>query len=226
MVSRPFRAAFPVLAMVLAFVPCLWLLSLKKYKVFAVMSLLLVLGLSFDIPAMHPFIMRLPSAVTLCLAIFRYMLPGFAMFMVIASSHSVSDFINAMRQIHLPMTFIISLSVVFRFVPTVHAERRSIRQAVRIRGMDGFYTLRHPLKKLAYEAIPLLTCCARIGDELSMASLCRGLSVTRPRTLRARDRLTTADWSLIVFSLLLLAGWIFALITQKGDGYALFSRSL
>ena len=48
---------------------------------------------------------------------------------------SVSEFISAMEKLHMPQAITIPMSVMFRLFPTIGAEWRSIRRAMRMRGI-------------------------------------------------------------------------------------------
>ena len=77
-----------------------------------------------------------------------------------------------MLRLHLSEKIIIPLSVMFRFFPTVMDEAASINAAMRMRGiyMGG----KNVGKMLEYRLVPLMTCCVKIGEELSAAALTRG----------------------------------------------------
>lgn len=68
----------------------------------------------------------------------------------------------------------------FRFFPTVADEAVSIGSAMRMR--DIRFGGRNAAKTIEYRMVPLMTCCVKIGEELSAASLTRGLGGTVKRT--------------------------------------------
>lgn len=79
----------------------------------------------------------------------------------------------AMNRMSLPQGLTISIAVMMRFFPTLSEEYRSIRDAMRMRGIafgGGKVT-----KMLEYRLVPLLFSCISIGDELSAAAVTRGL---------------------------------------------------
>jgi energy-coupling factor transport system permease protein len=103
---------------------------------------------------------------------------------LLVSTTKVSEFIAAMRKWHIPQSFIISISVMFRFFPTVKEEWNSIQDAMRMRGIG--ISLRNlvlkPLAMLEYILVPLLGSAVKIGEELSAAALTRGLDTSNQRT--------------------------------------------
>ncbi len=97
-----------------------------------------------------------------------------------------------MQRIHLSEKIIIPLSVMFRFFPTVMDEFRSINAAMKMRdiqlGGSGV------LKMLEYRLVPLMVCCAKIGEELSIAALTRGLGGPTKRTNICKIGFHIQDW--------------------------------
>lgn len=89
------------------------------------------------------------------------------------STTTVSEFTAAMQRMHLSDKIIIPLSVMFRFFPTVIDEFVSINAAMKMR--DIRIGGRNFSKMFEYRIVPLMTCCVKIGEELSAAALTRGL---------------------------------------------------
>ena len=89
------------------------------------------------------------------------------------STTTVSEFTAAMQRMHLSDKIIIPLSVMFRFFPTVIDESVSINAAMKMR--DIRIGGRNFSKMFEYRIVPLMTCCVKIGEELSAAALTRGL---------------------------------------------------
>ncbi len=93
---------------------------------------------------------------------------------------TVSEFTAAMLRIHVSEKIIIPLSVMFRFFPTVLDEFHSINTAMKMRGIQfGRVGI---TKMIEYRLVSLMTCYAKIGEELSAAALTRGLGGDAKRT--------------------------------------------
>lgn len=107
-------------------------------------------------------------------------LPGIIMARYVFSSTTVSEFMAAMQRMHVSEKIIIPLSVMFRFIPTVLDESSSINTAMKMR--DIRIGGKNAGKMVEYRFVPLLTCCVKIGNELSAAALSRGLGGTAKRT--------------------------------------------
>lgn len=139
-------------------------------------------------------------------AILNRFLPSILMAAYLMTTTTVSEFTAAMQRIHVSEKIIIPLSVMFRFFPTVADEAASISRAMRMRDirMGG----RNVAKMLEYHMVPLMTCCVKIGEELSAAALTRGLGGMVKRTniceigFRAQDFISLAlclvPWALLV----------------------------
>ncbi|MCR5272572.1 MAG: energy-coupling factor transporter transmembrane protein EcfT [Lachnospiraceae bacterium] len=107
-------------------------------------------------------------------------LPGFVTAYFFVSTTTVSEFMAAMERMHIPDKITIPLSVVFRFTPTVMEEANAIGDAMKMRGIGIFGRKRKKL--FEYRIIPMITCSAKIGDNLSQAALTRGLGAPVKRT--------------------------------------------
>lgn len=137
-------------------------------------------------------------------------LPGLMMGYYAVSTTTVSEFVAAMERIHMPEQVIIPLSVMFRFFPTVVEEAGSINDAMRMRGitMGG----KHTGKMLEYRLIPIMTCSVKIGEELSAASLTRGLGAPVKRTNICKIGFGLWDILFLGLSICIVIYWVLILI--------------
>lgn len=142
--------------------------------------------------------------------LFGRLLSGVVMGYYTVSTTTVSEFIAAMERIHLTQKLIIPLAVMFRFFPTVMEEYHSIGDAMRMRGirLGG----RKTLKILEYRFIPMMICSVKIGEELSAASLTRGLGAPIKRTNICQVGFHRVDIFMIVFCVLVLVLNMFRVI--------------
>ena len=141
---------------------------------------------------------------------FSRILIGFAFAYYAMCSTTVSEFVTAMKRMHIPDQITIPLSVMFRFFPTLSEESRSIRNAMRMRGIRLGGKKGGLLAQMEYRIVPLMMSTLRIGDELSAASLTKGLEAGMPRTHICQIHMTALDWLLILISFGLL-GYMFFL---------------
>jgi energy-coupling factor transport system permease protein len=111
------------------------------------------------------------------------MLPILMMGYYTVSTTKVSEFIASMEKSNVPKYIIIPISVIFRYIPSVYEEIRSITDAMKMRGFGlTFKSLKSPLKLIEFYMIPILISAVKTADELSAASLTRGLSNPQKRT--------------------------------------------
>ena len=96
------------------------------------------------------------------------------------STTKISEFMAAMNRMHAPQGLSISLAVMMRFFPTLAEEYRSIRDAMKMRGIQ--FGGGKATKMVTYRLIPLLFSGISIGDELSAAAITRGLGAPVKRT--------------------------------------------
>ena len=128
----------------------------------------------------------------------------------LVSTTTVSEFTAAMLRLHLSEKIIIPLSVMFRFFPTVMDEAASINAAMRMRGihLGG----RNAEKMLEYRLVPLMTCCVKIGEELSAAALTRGLGGDVKRTNICKIGFHVQDYVMFGIGVIPYMVWILGVI--------------
>ena len=122
---------------------------------------------------------------------------------------SVSEFISAMERMRVPQAITIPMSVMFRLFPTIGAEWKSIRRAMRMRGIHLGGT--KATQVLEYQLIPMMTSTARIGEELSAAALTRGLGGPARRTNICRIGFRAQDVVLLAGCLCVVVLWVLEL---------------
>ncbi|MDR0670568.1 MAG: energy-coupling factor transporter transmembrane protein EcfT [Treponema sp.] len=139
----------------------------------------------------------------------RMFLPLYLSALLLIRTITVTEFIAAFRRMHLPDAFIISFSVMFRFIPTVNEEWASIRGAMKFRGIgiSARNVLTKPMMTLEYMLVPLLMSTATIASELAAASLSRGLESGGKHTCIVDVRFRVQDYLVVLFCVFLLVWW-------------------
>ncbi len=135
--------------------------------------------------------------------------PSIMMGRYLVSTTTVSEFIAAMERIHMTEKITIPLSVMFRFFPTVQEEFNAINSAMKMRGIS--FRGKKKGKFIEYRIVPLMTCCVRIGDELSAAALTRGLDSSVKRTNICNIGFNILDYILLIFSMVTIVFWFISL---------------
>ena len=125
----------------------------------------------------------------------------------------IDEFMAAMNRMHLPQGLSISIAVMMRFFPTIAEEYGSIRDAMRMRGIQlggG-----KPGKIIEYRMIPLLFSCLSIGEELSAAAITRGLGAPVRRTNVSQIGFHARD---VIFMVILVALTVSYIYFAKQSG--------
>ena len=96
---------------------------------------------------------------------------------IVISTTKVSEFLSAMNRIHAPQKLVIPLAVMLRYIPTIQEDWRFIKDAMRMRdvspSLKGFLT--HPGITVECIYVPLMMAASKAADELSIASITRGI---------------------------------------------------
>lgn len=164
----------------LSIIPFVLLLSERKWKTAAKYLVLYAVCFALERVALYVLSGALSFLLLAVCSVMTRFAPGFMMGAFLISSTSVSDFIAAMKRMHITEKIVIPLSVIFRFFPTIGEENAAINDAMRMRGIR--FGGKHPGKMLEYRLIPLMISVVKIGDELSAAALTRGLGAPVKRT--------------------------------------------
>ena len=85
--------------------------------------------------------------------------------------------------------------IVYRYVPTIFRELHYINENLKMRGLNfSLSNIRQLIRTLENYLVPLLFRSEKISEELSAASLCKGLSIDRNRTCCTDVRFTKEDY--------------------------------
>ena len=135
----------------------------------------------------------------------RFMLPIVAGKYLIDST-PIGLLMSALEKLKMPANIVITLSVMFRFFPTLGEEYRCIKNAMKMRGigLNALNVVLHPLATLEYVMVPLLSSASRIGDELAAAGHTKGVDAPGKKIRYKNARFGIAD---IFVSLYIIAGF-------------------
>ncbi|NQN16550.1 energy-coupling factor transporter transmembrane protein EcfT [Streptococcus suis] len=108
------------------------------------------------------------------------------------------ELIHGLRKWHLPEVFLLTLGVMFRFLPAIKQDARTICASLKVRGI--FLRKRDvvckPLQYMEFFLVPLMMSLLRTAQELTVASLTKGLAVSTKSPAYIRSSWTVLDWSL------------------------------
>jgi energy-coupling factor transport system permease protein len=186
-----------IISIALCVLPAVLLLSAGRYKS-ALFYVALYTAMTLAFYGFGGALSGLPNFLLLATAgiVTRFM-PGLMLGAYVISTTTVSEFMAAMQRLKISEKITIPLSVMFRFFPTVADEFVSTNAAMRMRGVS--LGGNNVVKMLEYRIIPLMVCSAKIGEELSVAALTRGLGGTVKRTNVCKIGFRTQDVLAIAF---------------------------
>lgn len=119
---------------------------------------------------------------------------------IILKTTKVNEFLSAMNRVHAPKKLVIPLAVMLRYIPTIQEDWRFIKDAMRLRdvspSLKGLLT--HPGMTVECIYVPLMMAASKAADELSIASITRGIENPKPRTCLVQIRMGPADAAAIL----------------------------
>lgn len=163
----------------IALIPLAAFIILKKYLIAVYYTLMYAASIMLPDFVIAHFPMVVTVLFSGIMAIFTKILPAMSMFSFLILTTTVSEFVAAMDSLHIPKSFSVPVSVMFRFFPTIREEYSAIRDAMRLRNIGSW---RNPMEMLEYRIVPLLMGLLSIGNELSASALTRGLDAPCKRT--------------------------------------------
>ena len=194
-----FRVAF-------AFLPFSLLLTAKRYKT-CVIGLLVLSTIYFLECVVFPHAKgSLANILLIIIMVVNRFLPTYMMGVYVINTTTVSEFNATMEKLHMPDALTIPMCVMFRLFPTIREENDSIRAAMKMRGIR--FGGGKVEKMLEYRIVPIITCVARIGEELSASALTRGLGKQKSRTNICQIGLGRVDYIIFLFVASTLIYWL------------------
>ena len=135
---------------------------------------------------------------------------------IVISTTKVGEFLSAMTRMHVPKKLTIPLAVMLRYLPTIREDWRYIKDAMRLRDVSptlvGF--LKAPAMTICCIYVPLLTAASKAADELSIASVTRGIENPKPRTCLVKIKMCAADFiAMALFAAFLAGEFVFKAVT-------------
>lgn len=97
---------------------------------------------------------------------------------------TISEFVCALRKMHISENIIIPCMVVIRFFPTIKEDYKQIKNAMTLRGINNgtLSIFRHPFNSLEYIVIPLLMNSNNVANDLTCSALTKGIGIKGKHT--------------------------------------------
>lgn len=120
----------------------------------------------------------------------------------------VSEFLSAMNSSHIPKKIVIPIAVMLRYLPTIQEDWHYIKDAMKMRDVNPSLLsfIQKPIMTINCIYVPLMIAASKAADELSIASLTRGIENPKPRTCLIKVQLKFLDWVIMIafFAILVL----------------------
>ena len=134
---------------------------------------------------------------------------------IVLTTTKVNEFLSAMNRVRAPKKLVIPMAVMLRYIPTIQEDWRYITDAMRMRDVSsslaGFLT--HPGMTVECIYVPLLMAASKAADDLSVASVTRGIENPNPRTCLVQIKCGISDWVVMAVAVAYL---IFELCVRGG----------
>lgn len=186
---------------VLLLLQCGWMVFWKNLLAYTAMLLILAALQRIYIPVISelfpPFLLLMTR-----------LYPAYLAARVLIEKAPMDELLFALEIWHVPKLVLIPLAVIYRYIPTILKEIGYIRESLKMRNLHSsmWEKWRHPLQNAENFLVPLLYRSEKISEELSAASICKGLSTKRRRTCCTNVKLGITDWVYLLGAALLAAG--------------------
>ena len=132
--------------------------------------------------------------------VFRmFLLPFMAASFMIKTS-DVGTIILSMNKLKISKNLSIPIAVMFRFFPSFKEEKKNIKMAMRVRGIN----FKNPIKYIEYVSVPLLIISSNIADDISKAAETKAIEnpIAKTRYIRVKIQLIDFVYVLAVAGLI------------------------
>ena len=138
-------------------------------------------------------------------ACFRKIAPALFFASGMIATTKVGELVSSMQKLKIPKSIVITFAVTLRFFPAVREEFSSILDAMRLRGigLSPVNIITRPITVMESVLIPIMMRCATIAEELSAASVTRGIESDGKRTSITELKIRPADWIIMVIYVVL-----------------------
>lgn len=159
---------------------CLVLYSLPNFMILSTLNPILKMFLSI------PIVFRM------------FLLPFMAASFMIKTS-DVGAIISSMDKLKISKNLSIPIAVMFRFFPSFREEKKNIKMAMRVRGIN----FKNPVKYLEYISVPLLIISSNIADDIAKAAETKAIEnpIAKTRYIRVKIQLIDFVYVLIIMGL-------------------------
>lgn len=163
----------------------------KAIRFFVIYNVLIIIRKALTLVSAY----YISMVISMIIILLLHVIPIYIVCYVMFNKNYMNEMITALEHMKIPKTFIIPLAVVYRYIPTITEEISLVRISLKMRGLNtsviGFII--HPVRMVENFMMPLLIRSAKIADELSASTLCKGLDLDNKRTCTTKVRFTFVD---------------------------------
>lgn len=118
---------------------------------------------------------------------------------IILSTTKIGEFLSAMNRSHVSQKVVVPIAVMLRYIPTIREDWRFIKDAMKMRDVSPSLKslITQPSMTIECIYVPLMMAASKTSDELTIASVTRGIENPKPRTSLVQVHFGIGD--LIVF---------------------------
>ncbi|ADD67732.1 cobalt transport protein [Denitrovibrio acetiphilus DSM 12809] len=149
--------------------------------------------------------------------LFHKVYPCAMMSGIIISTTKVNEFLYAVNCARLTEKISIPLAIMFRYIPAIKDDWMFIKDAMRMRGVNPSFKniFTNPSETINAIYVPLMMSASKAADELTIASLTRGIENPARRTCLVAIRMSMKDYfALIIFLSFFAAGHFYRELFQ------------
>lgn len=131
----------------------------------------------------------------------RLMFPAILAGSLLLTTSTPYQLMHGLRKWRVPESLLLTLAVMLRFLPTIREDAAVLSRSLKLRGIflsprDLFL---HPLTYFEYVMIPLMMSLLRRVQDLTMASLTKGLVLDGQASESFPSRFRFVDWSVCLW---------------------------
>lgn len=160
----------------------------KRFFLYVVMWVMILGFTTINIPIIS---IIFPSFLMMMIKVY----PIYLLLRLLVDKAPMNELLYVLDRSHISKSFSIPLMIVYRYVPTIIQEIHEINEGLKMRGLNlSFSNLKCLIRTVENYVGPLLFRSEKISEELSAASLCKGLSIGTTRTCCTNVRFTKEDY--------------------------------
>ncbi|HEL0613131.1 TPA: energy-coupling factor transporter transmembrane protein EcfT [Streptococcus equi subsp. zooepidemicus] len=170
------------------------------------MTLLYALLLALSVLPLHVLPAYLFRLLSFAAVAGQLLYPSVLAALIFVKTTTAYELVHGLRKWHVPEACLLTLAVMLRFLPKIRQEGKVIRQSLKIRGifLDSWAIVRQPRRYMEYLLVPLLMSLLRSSQDLTIASLTKGLAIKKVASECFVSHLSWKDWGVQI--------WIFVTI--------------